>query len=110
LGKLPKIRLPVLLTPLKCSVQAAQAPTSSFWRAAGNPSALDQAQHKLSTVKRFCETRRGGAFDSPNTMHGFKRAASEPMFVGLSSEMLKKQVNLLRANLFGKRHEEIRAA
>ena len=32
------------------------------------------------------------------------------MFVGLSSEMLKKQVNLLRANFFGKRHEEIRAA
>ena len=32
------------------------------------------------------------------------------MFVGLSSEMLKKQVNLLRANLFGKRHKEIRAA
>ena len=27
------------------------------------------------------------------------------MFVGLSSEMLKKQVNLLRANLFGKRNE-----
>ena len=32
------------------------------------------------------------------------------MFVGLTSEMLKKQVNLLRENFFGKRHEEIRAA
>jgi hypothetical protein len=80
------------------------------WAAAGSSSASNQAQDKLSAVKRFRETGRGCAFDAPNTMHGFKRAASEPMFVRLSSEMLKKQVDLLGANLFGKRHKEIRAA